>query len=241
MPFSAAVESSYGEETGRLDPVARTVVLLSVAALHGFFLWWALISYAPARAALEKTMTLMVSLVQPQRTAAPLQDPPKLLPVRPKPLPKPKQAPSPMNASEPAELAVPESVPAPATPAVRAPEAVAAEPAPVEVPPTAPVAVRPASPPLVPPRFDADYLSNPPPDYPVLSRRLGETGQVLLRVRVSAEGLPLHVEISRSSGFRRLDEAARAAVTGWKFAPARRGDTPVEAWVLIPISFALRS
>jgi len=30
-------------------------------------------------------------------------------------------------------------------------------------------------------------------------------------------------------------------VRQWKFVPARRGDTPVGAWVLVPISFTLRS
>jgi len=36
-----------------------------------------------------------------------------------------------------------------------------------------------------------------------------------------------------------LDHAARDTVRGWRFAPARRGDVPVPAWVLIPISFRL--
>ena len=39
----------------------------------------------------------------------------------------------------------------------------------------------------------------------------------------------------------RLDEAARNAVQRWKFVPARRGDEPVSAWVIVPISFVLES
>ncbi|MCL2589740.1 MAG: energy transducer TonB [Betaproteobacteria bacterium] len=92
---------------------------------------------------------------------------------------------------------------------------------------------------LVAPIFNADYLENPPPAYPQLSRRRGETGSVLLRVYVSADGRAKRVEIDKSSGFERLDTAARNAVSGWRFVPARRGSEHVAAWVLVPISFVL--
>jgi protein TonB len=215
-------------------------VFVLVASAHALALW-ALWSYAPARAALETTVTLMVSLVEPQPRPAPPRPAPQPLPVKPKPKPKAKPEPQPVKAPEPPLLAVPEEVPAPVAPPVEAPVAKAPEAPPVEAPAAPPAEAPPAPPPsLVPPRFDADYLLNPPPEYPALSRRLGEAGQVLLRVRVSAEGLPLAVELKRSSGFPRLDEAARAAVERWRFVPARRGERPVEAWVLIPISFTLR-
>ena len=90
-------------------------------------------------------------------------------------------------------------------------------------------------------RFDADYLSNPKPVYPVGSRRLGEEGTVLLRVKVSPGGTPINVEIKRSCGFPRLDEAARLAVEQWRFVPARRGDEAVESWVSVPIVFSLQT
>lgn len=103
-------------------------------------------------------------------------------------------------------------------------------------PPAARVA---ASAPRVAARFDADYLRNPRPVYPAASRRLGEEGRVLLRIRVSAQGLPLAVEIKQSSGFQRLDEAARAAVEHWRFIPARQGSEAVESSVLVPLQFTL--
>ena len=88
-------------------------------------------------------------------------------------------------------------------------------------------------------RFDAAYLNNPKPEYPAVSRRLGEEGRVLLKVRVSAEGLPATVDIETSSHFNRLDDAARRVVGRWRFIPARRGDEAIEASVMVPIVFRL--
>lgn len=95
------------------------------------------------------------------------------------------------------------------------------------------------APAIVPPKFDAAYLANPAPPYPGMSRRLNETGRVLLRVKVSPEGLPTDVDIAQSSGYPRLDEAAREAVRGWKFIPARQGDKAIAAAVQVPIVFKL--
>jgi protein TonB len=89
-------------------------------------------------------------------------------------------------------------------------------------------------------RFDADYLRNPPPAYPALSRRMGEEGQVILRVFVSPEGHPAQIDLQRSSGSPRLDLAAREAVSRWQFVAARRGNEAFAAWVRVPIIFKLR-
>lgn len=88
-------------------------------------------------------------------------------------------------------------------------------------------------------RFDAAYLSNPRPSYPPLSRRLGEEGKVLVRVRVGTNGLPLAVDLEKSSEFPRLDEAALDTVRRWRFIPARQGESAVESSVLVPIVFRL--
>lgn len=90
------------------------------------------------------------------------------------------------------------------------------------------------------PRFDADYLHNPRPVYPPMSRRMGEEGKVFLRVRVEADGRPSQVEIKTSSGSPRLDQAAEDAVRRWRFIPAKRGGEAVSAWVIVPISFNLK-
>jgi protein TonB len=58
---------------------------------------------------------------------------------------------------------------------------------------------------------------------------------------VNERGEPQEVQVRTSSGYNRLDDAARDTVRKWKFVPAKRGDTAVGAWVLIPLSFSLRS
>lgn len=93
---------------------------------------------------------------------------------------------------------------------------------------------------LVPPHADATRVGNSPPSYPPLSRRLGEQGQVVLSLHVLADGSLGQLLVKQSSGYRRLDEAAIAAVRTWRFIPAMQGGTPVAAWYLQPVSFSLR-
>ena len=87
--------------------------------------------------------------------------------------------------------------------------------------------------------FAADYLRNPAPPYPPLARRMGEEGEVILRVSVTPNGTAETVEIRSSSGSSRLDEAALRTVRTWKFIPARRDDVAVQSWVLVPLIFKL--
>jgi protein TonB len=119
------------------------------------------------------------------------------------------------------------------------PSAPAAQPSAV-APETAPANPVPVPAPITDARYDAAYLKNPAPAYPPLSRRLGEEGRVLLRVHVLADGKVLAVELKTSSGFPRLDEAARAAVEKWRFVPARQGETTVDSRVDVPIRFSLQ-
>jgi protein TonB len=58
-------------------------------------------------------------------------------------------------------------------------------------------------------------------------------------VRVTAQGASERVQVARSSGFPRLDQAASEAVRSWRFVPARRGEEAVAAEVLVPIVFRL--
>ena len=95
------------------------------------------------------------------------------------------------------------------------------------------------SPSLVEPSADADYLKNPPPGYPRISRRNGEQGTVIVLVFISTQGAPEKAEVRTSSGFARLDQAALEAVQRWRFVPGRRNGTPEAMWFNIPVRFIL--
>ncbi|HZX33626.1 MAG TPA: energy transducer TonB [Rhodocyclaceae bacterium] len=167
----------------------------------------------------------------------------RLLPVQE--VQKPEAAPPPPKPAPPARKAPPLAPqPVLAAKATEAPAAFAVAPqppAPVQAPAPAPVAAPKAAAPaaVTAARFDADYLHNPKPVYPTLSRRNGEEGKVLLRVKVGPEGTALELEIKQSSNYPRLDNAAREAVAKWRFIPAKRGDDAFESWVTVPIAFAL--
>lgn len=156
-------------------------------------------------------------------------EPAKPLPPPPKPVPQVRKPP----------VVQPQPVLAVASPTASSSFSVAPQP---PAPPPQPVVAAPPAPApvaVVAARFDADYLHNPKPVYPALSRRMSEEGKVLLKVRVSAQGTALDVAVSKSSGFARLDAAATEAVTRWRFVPAKRGDEPVDSSVIVPITFAL--
>ncbi len=84
------------------------------------------------------------------------------------------------------------------------------------------------------------YDVYPPPRYPRQALRNGDTGTVVLRVLVDAQGWPKEVEIETSSGHRELDRAARTQVLSkWRFHPATRQGRPIPAYALVPIGFNL--
>ncbi|MBS0356238.1 MAG: energy transducer TonB [Proteobacteria bacterium] len=154
----------------------------------------------------------------------------------PRPVARPQAAP--LQSSRPAATA---QSPAPSAPppAESSPDSRAHEsPVPREAAAPAPRSAAPVA--DSPPRFDADYLSNPAPDYPAASRQLREQGSVQLRVFVTADGRAGDIRVHLGSGFERLDQAAIDAVRRWRFVPARQGDGPVAAWVIVPINFTLR-
>lgn len=110
------------------------------------------------------------------------------------------------------------------------------DPTPVPPKPSAPVQV---DEPVSEARADADYLHNPPPDYPSFAQTRGWAGRVMLRVHVLANGRPDQVELLHGSGHKLLDDAALHAVQDWRFVPAKRGTTPVDSWVGVPVDFKL--
>lgn len=78
------------------------------------------------------------------------------------------------------------------------------------------------------------------PAYPAAARRAGAEGTTILRAHIRMDGTIDQVQVSRSAGHAVLDEAAAAAVSRWRFEPARNGAEPVAVWVLIPVEFRLQ-
>ena len=91
----------------------------------------------------------------------------------------------------------------------------------------------------VSPQFGVPGLSNPAPKYPYLARANNEEGQVVLRVYVDSHGNAQKVDTHQSSGFRRLDKAAKKAVRKWKFLPARTAGVVSDGIALVPVTFVL--
>lgn len=106
-------------------------------------------------------------------------------------------------------------------------------------PPMEPAPTRPAAPVASGPSTLPRPIQQPAPRYPRDAYRRGESGTVLLRVHVGADGEPRGIDLVASSGSRSLDRAAVDAVERWRFAPAMRGETPVEGSVQVPIEFSL--
>jgi periplasmic protein TonB len=214
---------------------------LTVIVLH-FAGWMLLERMQSAHAPLSAPPVLMVRMVEPISANLELSKPEPMQEKKPEPAReavatrKSKPAPAPVAVTQ---DAIAEQAP---TPLLVAP----ATPANVPFPQNAPAAV--ASTPTTTPTTQAspktvsevEYIEPPQPNYPNVSQRLGEEGKVVLRVLVNVEGKPEEAHVRISSGFARLDEAARNAALRARFRPYRDGNAVVPVWTIIPISFSLR-
>jgi protein TonB len=200
-----------------------------------------------------KPLTMEVSMIAIPAPKQPIAEPPKPAPppVEKKP-PVPKKPPTPPKpVVQKTKPPAPKPVPVSDEPAEFAPfkpsEPVAA-PAQASPPPSAASSSSSSSSQssttaqtFTEANFRANYAHNPKPEYPAVARGRGWQGKVLLRVKVSAEGLSDDVSVEQSSGHDILDESAVEAVKKWRFIPAKRGDTPVASSVIVPIDFKLRN
>ena len=212
----------------RLTPLPmRAVVISIVIALHlaVFTAWQPTNTAAPLR---EMEITIAVSTPPAAELAQNISPP------------APEKIVAKLSAPPSPSVTQPEQLPLEKSSKVDAPE-IASE-APAIAPPSPQRATNPAPPVvIISALFDADYLQNPTPKYPLLSRKLQEEGKVLLEVNVTATGTAERVLIKQGSGFPRLDEAALNTVRHWRFIPARRGDEAIASSVVVPIVFQLDS
>ncbi|ANE55109.1 energy transducer TonB [Methylomonas sp. DH-1] len=172
----------------------------------------------------KKPPKVQITLSRPRPVAPPppvVREPPKpkVVPLKP-----PKVKPKPVKQeAEPAPI--PDPTPGPVSDS--APPAPPAPPAPV------------VEEKITPPTAGADYLHNPPPEYPDIAQERGWEGKVLMKVHVQADGKPDNITVIKTSGQKVLDDAAVKTVSKWSFVPAKRGDTPVAGYVTVPITFNL--
>ena len=226
-----------------IDARQRVLALGAVAVLHalviGGFIYAQLRPPAPRP---EPTLTVSFITEAASAAAAPAPTPPQ--PPQPTPPPPerqlmatPKPTPSPMTAP-PAELEPRRETPKAAQPAPAAPPANASPSA--SASPSTRAAGDPGATTTTPPNFSAAYLNNPLPVYPPAAKFKGRQGTVELRVQVGADGAPIQVLISRSSGNSDLDAAGRDVVKKrWRFVPAKQGDRAIVGWVIVPLEFSL--
>lgn len=211
--------------------IAGSVVLFHVAAL------WALQSGLIRKAAeVVIPVEILSEFIEPPKPKEPPPPPPP-----PPPAPKPKEVRTP---PPPRPVAVRTPAPAPTAPVgVIEPQ----PPAPPLAPPAPPAPPTPPSPPPAPPAppamqlpsSNADYLNNPKPVYPAMSKRLGEQGKTIVRVLIGVDGLPKSASIRQSSGYERLDEAARTAVMSWRYVPGKRNGVVEPMEFNVPINWVL--
>lgn len=224
---TGALATQAMQQIRRIGPLGA-IILLHVA----FF--YALQSGLLRKAAEALPREVSVTFITPQPQAKPEPPRPQPAPEKPKTVPvvKKQVAPrpqAPVVNTTPSQNAItaPPAPPAPPAPAEPAPPVVSAPPAPAA----------PALPKTI--TTGIEYLKAPQPEYPPVSRRMGEEGKAVLRVLVNDKGRPERVDVQQSSGFARLDEAARQAVLRAMFKPFMEDGKAVPAYAIVPIRFQL--
>ena len=229
---------------------SRNLVIIGSVVMFHLAALWALHTGLLKRMAEVVVPVMMISqsepppppppVVKPAEPPPPVTKTPPPVTKTPPPTPQPVMTPPPSPPPAAPAAATPEPAPvlaAPATPT--APATVVNTPAPAPAP-TPPVAAQPAPAKIELPNSKADYLHNPPPDYPRMSVRLGEQGQVIVKVLIGADGVPQKAEVQTSSGFERLDKAALEAAMRWRYVPGKRGGVAEAMWYQVPITFNLK-
>lgn len=237
-----SIDTAPNIRSKALPGLSRNLAIaVSVALLHVVAIW------ALQNGLLRRAVEVFV----PVQVLSEIVEPPRPVEAPPSPAPPPpmvtkqvavKKAP-PTPAPPPQLQAIASQDPAPNAPTgaitPTAPLPPITAPMAVNAAPVAPPPAPPAPPRIELPSSDAEYLQNPKPPYPSLSRRLGEQGTVLIQVLIGSDGIAQKGEIRKSSGFDRLDQAALTTVLKWRYVPGKRAGVPETMWFTVPIAFAL--
>lgn len=226
-PVGRVPGGAIGHRRDDLPPAPRWAVVAGMAALHVAGAW-ALAQLAPAQPVQAETAPMQVSWIAPPADTPP----PPARPAAPAPTPVIAAAPVPVVAPTPPAFTAPEP-PAPTPPVATAPA-----PALTPAPPTPAPAAAPAAPKRVP-ASALRYTALPQQVYPLASRRMGESGTVMVSVVVDLRGVPREVALHRSSGFARLDEQALHAMRAARFQPCTEQGQAIECTAIAPLAYEL--
>lgn len=205
-------------EESKNQSVRKSLGLLLVVVLH-LAIGYALVSGLARKAVEIVRGPIETKLIEELKKLPPPDKPPP---------PPPKQKVEPPPYVPPSEVAV--TAPVINAPSITVTQTLAPKVAPVA--PVAPVEVAPPPPRVVQrvlPVIDAAKNCRKP-EYPAASKRLEEEGQVLLRFMIDEAGKVIESRIETSSGFARLDEAARTALSQCQFKPGTADGKPERSW-----------
>ena len=207
-------------------PRKHVVGFAVVVVLHGL-LFWAINSGLARK--FVKVIKGPVEAVLLEETKPDIPPPP--------PPPPPKNLPPPPPAYVP-----PVDIQVAAPTPVNAIAAVSNTPQPVAPPSPLPVVQNAPPAPPAPPVVTAAVISASScekPEYPSASKRLEEEGTVTLKFLVGADGKVIESAVEKSSGFRRLDEAARAGLSKCQFKPGTVDGKPQQTWASMKYTWRL--
>ena len=82
-------------------------------------------------------------------------------------------------------------------------------------------------------------IKNPHPPYPIVARKKGLQGKLVLKVSINNDGSVKNVVVGKSSGHKILDRVSKETVEKWVFIPAKKMGKPIESNIKVPIRFVL--
>ena len=82
-------------------------------------------------------------------------------------------------------------------------------------------------------------INNPHPPYPLIARKKGFEGKLILEVLVNEDGSVRSTSIRESSGYEILDTVSKETVEKWTFIPAKKMGQAVKDNIQVPIKFVL--
>lgn len=239
--------STYLQTRSRRKPWGLGVVVL----LH-LLAFWAI--QAGLARDIGRQLPQVVQAILLQETPPPPPPPPPKIDPPPAPLPPPKPQPTPPPPPPVAPVPQP-PVAAPSTaqtalvpptesPAVTAPVTSTIIAGSTLSPTTTPT----TSIPKVQSAIKQEPVRTPPigidckkPEYPRASSTFEEEGTVVLKIFIGVDGNVLRINVEKSSGFRRLDDAAKTETMRWRFKPATLDGIPIEHSFTRSFKFSINS